>query len=89
MGKPKHYDPDWKIEDDEYHPNVKQAAYYADLTAAITARAYCHKQILRLENTPITELTPSDVAELERLRDELAMRDEDIKVRKEEPSDEV
>jgi hypothetical protein len=35
--KQKHYDPDWTIQDDEFHPNLRKAAKHADENAKLAA----------------------------------------------------
>lgn len=57
MGKPKHYDPDWIIKDDEFHPNARIAAKHADanaLQAAFDSYSRRLKRLMELER-PMTE----------------------------------
>jgi hypothetical protein len=59
------------IQQDEFHPDPRVAARYADLNAALSARDY-HSKIVKRLLTSEEPLTQSDEDQLQRSREFLA-----------------
>lgn len=73
---------DWLIQDDEFHPDPRHAAKYADAASRIAALNYTKDSIRRYEARG--ELTALDQAGLALMRSNLARIEQDIEDAKED-----
>lgn len=75
---PRNYDPDWVIEDDEFHPDAGQAAAHADRRALEFTADWLGRRVKRLL-TLERPLTRDESKELDMRRAELAHVNDQLK----------